>query len=245
VIPFFGAKNIMAQQKVPSFRQILLTQVSKSYNLGGIGVEILQDVNHGISRDKITVITGPSGSGKSTLLNIISGLETPSRGHISFDGINITKLSIIERSELRNKVISHVLQDHSLISELSVEENIKLPLTLKGLNPYEEKYCELFEQLIGFVGLEKKKSLFPGELSGGECQRVALARALMTRPPFLIADEPTGNLDEQTAEKIMQLIVKAHKEWDIGVIIATHDPLITEQATSVLKLHNHKLEQVR
>ncbi|WP_337954319.1 ABC transporter ATP-binding protein [Aciduliprofundum sp. MAR08-339] len=192
-----------------------VSNVSKTYG----SYMVLRRVNLNVDRGYIVMIKGQSGVGKTTLLNIISGLEIPDEGSVKIENIEITKLSENERAKFRLQRIGIIFQSTNLIDDLTVMENVALPLKLAG-----KRWKERVEDLLEYFGIKEKMHSFPSSLSGGEMQRVAIARALANDPELLIADEPTSNLDDENTENIVELMKKINKELGVTIILATHDP---------------------
>ncbi len=192
-----------------------VSNVSKTYG----SYMVLRRVNLNVDRGYIVMIKGQSGVGKTTLLNIISGLEIPDEGSVKIENIEITKLSENERAKFRLQRIGIIFQTTNLIDDLTVMENVALPLKLAG-----KRWKERVEDLLEYFGIKEKMHSFPSSLSGGEMQRVAIARALANDPELLIADEPTSNLDDENTENIVELMKKINKELGVTIILATHDP---------------------
>ena len=218
---------------------IKLENVSKGYNEGKILHEILSDVNLKINKGEIIILYGKSGSGKSTLLNLLAGIDLPDRGSIYFEEINITALSEKERTLFRRKRIGFIFQFFNLIPTLTVSENLKLPLELNSIS--FERVKELLEE----VGLSERMNAYPDVMSGGEQQRVAIARALIHNPDFILADEPTGNLDFDTSKQIIDLIDKIVKQQGKTMIMATHSKEVMGLADRVLTLKDGKFEEMK
>ena len=194
-----------------------IKKLTKTFIDGDRKLNVLKDVNLQIEKGSIVTIKGPSGSGKSTLLSIIGTLDSADSGDISINGKNIRdKLNI---DQLRNKNIGFVFQFHNLISELTLEENVCLPKMIANELIDKNEINELFE----YFNLENRMNSFPNDLSGGEKQRVAVMRAIINNPSVIIADEPTGNLDQDNAQKITSLFQKLNTEKNLTIIIATHD----------------------
>ena len=194
-----------------------IKKLTKTFIDGDRKLNVLKDINLQIEKGSIVTIKGPSGSGKSTLLSIIGTLDSADSGDISINGKNIRdKLNI---DQLRNKNIGFVFQFHNLISELTLEENVCLPKMIANELVDKNEINELFE----YFNLENRMNSFPNDLSGGEKQRVAVMRAIINNPSVIIADEPTGNLDQDNAQKITSLFQKLNTEKNLTIIIATHD----------------------
>jgi putative ABC transport system ATP-binding protein len=190
-------------------------------------VEILRDITFSVPRGQYLAIMGASGSGKSTLLGLMAGLDTVTSGKIVLDGIDITNLREDELARVRGRKIGFVFQSYQLVPTLTAEENILLPAELSAVNGQpRQRASELLER----VGLTQRAHHYPVQLSGGEQQRVALARAFITRPPILMADEPTGNLDSANGQHVMELLVKLNREENATLILVTHDRSLAECA---------------
>ena len=209
----------------------------KEYSDGERELTVLKDVNLRICKGEFVSITGPSGSGKSTLLHILGILDSPTRGILKYDEVDISSMSEDEKSTLRNRKIGFIFQFFHLFSELTVIENISLPLMIKNkkskLLSHEH---EVIEQLVQEIGLEKRSLHRPNQLSGGEQQRVAIARALVNQPEIILADEPTGNLDKENRESIYTLLRDLNKNKGITIVIATHDETFAKTAPRIFKL---------
>ena len=200
---------------------IEIEDMRKSYRMGVVEVEALAGVTISIGRGEYVAIMGPSGSGKSTLMQLVGCLDTPTSGTYRLDGIAVDSLDDEELSSLRNRKISFVFQAFNLIPQLTVLENVALPLSYRDTPRGEAD--ELAAGVLSSVGLAARHDHRPNELSGGECQRVAIARALITEPEVILADEPTGNLDSRTGDEVMEILGGLH---DAGttILMVTHDP---------------------
>jgi len=199
---------------------INIIDVSKKYSLGEVMVKALDGVTVSIHRGEIVSIVGPSGSGKTTLLNLIGALDYLDSGTITVDGQELSKLSDKELSFVRRETIGYVFQNFNLLEELNAEKNIEMPLILSK-KPKEERKKRV-EELLSAVGLLERRNHKPDQLSGGEQQRVAIARALANDPEIILADEPTGNLDSSTGERILDLLIDLSKEHKKTLIYVTH-----------------------
>jgi len=217
---------------------ILAQAVGKSYQLGSEKLDVLKDVTFSILKAKFVVISGPSGSGKTTLLNIIGGLDKPTSGQIFVEGEDLTVKDEDFLSDFRCNNIGFVFQAYNLVSTLTVAENVAFPM--EWTRKPEEEIEKRINELLETVGLQNRANHFPSQLSGGEQQRVAFARALANDPQLILADEPTGNLDEKNAQKIIQ-VLQLLKEEGKTVIVSTHDLLIKQLADQVLCLEEGKL----
>lgn len=208
--------------------------VSKIYELGNTKVTSLSNVNLDVKKGESVAIVGPSGSGKSTLLYTIGGLLTPSQGNVTIGDTSIYHLSSRERAEFRRENLGFIFQTFELLPYLTALENVMLPLHLAGF-PSEEQEAAAVEALEK-VGLGNRAGHKPTELSGGEQQRVAVARGIVNNPAILLADEPTGNLDQKTGNEIMRLLCDLHKKEGLTLIFVTHDPSKARLASSVFEM---------
>ncbi len=210
--------------------------ITKFYGSGDSRFKVLKDISLEIKDRDFVVILGASGSGKSTLLNVISGLERPDEGGVSYDGIFITELSDEKLTEFRKENIGFIFQQYYLLPNMNVEKNVKMGADLAGNKDYKA--------IIEAVGLEGMLSKYPSELSGGEQQRVSVARALAKKPKFLFLDEPTGALDEQTGRQVLDLICKLKKEYGFTIVMVTHNLNIAEMANTVIKMNSGKISAI-
>lgn len=198
-------------------------------------VEILRGIDLRIERGQFAAIMGPSGSGKSTLLGLLAGLDNATSGRILLDGEDITGLSEDRMAEVRGRKIGFVFQSFQLIPTLTAEENVLLPAELAGAGPDAARRAR---ELLDRVGLSDRLDHYPVQLSGGEQQRVALARAFITRPPILLADEPTGNLDGNTGQHVLELMLELNRVEGATLILVTHDPGLAAHADRVITLRD-------
>ena len=215
--------------------------LSKSFGLDNSTdrVNVLYDINLAINSNQTIALKGPSGSGKSTLLNLIAGLEKPSSGEICLSGININKLSVNGLASFRNENIGIIFQFFNLINDLTVLENISLPLLLRGIS--KKKSDQRAMMLIENVGLVNRVNYKTNLLSGGESQRVAIARALITEPKIILADEPTGNLDTYNTVNVMKLLLDNCKINNTSLLMVTHDESLLSRFDKVLNLESGKI----
>jgi putative ABC transport system ATP-binding protein len=200
--------------------------VTKSIDTGTHRVDILKGIDLEIPRGQFAAIMGPSGSGKSTLLGLLAGLDSPTSGRIILDGEDITDLSEDRMALVRGRKIGFVFQSYHLLPTLTAEENVLLPMELAGLPAERSRARELLER----VGLKGRFDHYPVQLSGGEQQRVALARAFALRPPILLADEPTGNLDSATGQVVLDLLLELNREEGATLVLVTHEQSLAESA---------------
>lgn len=212
---------------------IEIRNLSKKYsNSRNVEVMALRHVNLNIEKGRFVAIVGPSGSGKSTLLHLIGGLDMATEGSIKVDGLDIMKFSENEMSEFHRKKIGFVFQKFNLLPMLNVRENIVLPLTLGG----ETVDDEYIDELIQFLGPRQREKHLPGELSGGQQQRVSIGRALATKAEVLLADEPTGNLDQNTSYEIMEYFRNLNKKYGKTIIMITHDMNLAQNADEIIQI---------
>lgn len=208
--------------------------ISKVYNPKTIPVYAVNNVHLHLEKGEFTALVGPSGSGKTTLLNIIGGLDKPDEGRVIINGKDITKLSANELINFRLRNIGFVFQSFNLIPVLTARENVEFILLLQGMkkNARDQRVTQLFKQ----IGLEDKLDVRPGKLSGGQQQRLAVARALASKPQFVLADEPTANLDSKSASNLLDIMNKLNKEEEITFLFSTHDQRVIERARRVITL---------
>ena len=198
---------------------LAITSLSKSFTNGDNVLTILEDINITIEEKETFSIVGPSGSGKTTLLGLCAGLDDTNSGKVELCGVDLGQLNEDERAILRNKKVGFIFQDFQLLPSLTALENVIVPLELKG----EKNAAQIGKDLLEKVGLENRMSHYPSQLSGGEQQRVAIARAFSNQPTILFADEPTGNLDEESGETVVNLLLDLNKEAGTTLVIVTHD----------------------
>jgi putative ABC transport system ATP-binding protein len=206
---------------------IQVRALTKSIHTGTHRVEILKGIDLEIPRGQFAAIMGPSGSGKSTLLGLLAGLDSPTSGQVLLDGTDITQLSEDRMAVLRGQKIGFVFQSYHLIPTLTAEENVLLPMELAGRDRGGRARAR---ELLERVGLKDRFDHYPVQLSGGEQQRVALARAFALRPPILLADEPTGNLDSATGAVVLELILTLHREENATMVLVTHEQSLADSA---------------
>jgi putative ABC transport system ATP-binding protein len=212
-------------------------ELEKTYASGSKKLTVLSNISFEVEKGSIFSIVGPSGSGKTTLLGLCAGLDYPSAGNIELCGSNLQQLDEDELAQLRNKEVGFIFQNFQLLPTLTALENVIVPLELQG----EKNAAKVGMDLLQKVGLEDRFDHYPSQLSGGEQQRVALARAFSNRPSVLFADEPTGNLDEETGEKVIQLLFELNKEAGTTLIIITHDLDLANRTQQILRLKGGKI----
>ncbi|HEX5624675.1 MAG TPA: ABC transporter ATP-binding protein [Saprospiraceae bacterium] len=211
----------------------------KIYDEKTIPLYALNGVHLHIEGGEFIAVKGPSGSGKTTLLNMIGGLDSPTRGYVEIGGTNITALRGSDLIEFRLRNIGFVFQSYNLIPVLTAEENIEFIMTLQ--NWPKAKIKARVRELLQQIGLEDKAKKRPGELSGGQQQRVAVARALAPKPQFILADEPTANLDSVTAGKLLDMMLQLNQQENMTFVFSTHDPRVIERARRVITLEDGKI----
>lgn len=218
---------------------IYLDQVTYSLEHNGRTLHILRDISLAVERGQVVGLLGPSGSGKSTLLALLAGVERPTRGRVQVNGIWLTPLSADALARFRRQHLGIVFQDFHLVPTLTAWENVALPLELAGLPNSRQRAMAMLEQ----VGLAARTTHRPAELSGGEQQRVAIARAFVTSPPLILADEPTGNLDQETSRHIIDLLLSFARQWGSTLFLVTHDPQLASRTDRCFHLLDGQLEK--
>lgn len=207
---------------------IELHDISKTFYRGKNSIVALDEIDLSVQAGEFVSVMGKSGCGKTTLLHILAGLEAPDSGEYYFKGQNLFQLSSKARNEFRSQNIGLVVQHFALIPNYTVEENIALPLKYKHISKKEQK--EIIETLLVKLELTGKEKAYPKELSGGQCQRVAIARAMITKPPVILADEPTGELDSKTGARIFEILQALHRKGHT-ILVVTHDATIKQYST--------------
>jgi putative ABC transport system ATP-binding protein len=220
---------------------ISVANLSMRLTAGGQAVTILDGVSLDIPAKQMVAIVGPSGSGKSTLLGLIAGLDKPTSGSIILDGVDIAALSENEMARYRRKKIGYVFQSFHLIPTLTAMENVAVPLELNG----DRRATARAEELLAAVGLQDRSGHYPVQLSGGEQQRVAVARAFACRPPVLLADEPTGNLDSATGSQVIDLLLGLNRDHGSTLVLVTHDAALASHAERIVSLRDGRIESDR
>ena len=218
---------------------IKINNLTKIYQEDAEVVKALDGVNLTFDKGEFTAIVGPSGSGKTTLLNLIGGLDTPTSGTITVDGIEVTKLSSNDLINFRRDNVGFVFQAYNLIPVLTAKENVTFVMDLQGV-PTRQSTARAIE-LLKSVGLGDRVDARPDKLSGGQQQRVAVARALASKPKFILADEPTANLDGKSAETLLDIMEKLNEEENITFIFSTHDPRVMQKARRIITLEDGKI----
>ena len=219
---------------------LIVKDVHKSFETTSKGkLEILKDINFSVTAGSGISIIGPSGSGKTTLLGLCAGLDLPTSGSIWLDGVEINRLNEDDRAYIRNQKVGFVFQNFQLLPTLTALENVMVPLQLRG----ERKVEDDAKDLLSRVGLADRYSHYPAQLSGGEQQRVAMARAFISKPKILFADEPTGNLDEETADHLIEILMSLNKEAGTTLVLVTHNNDLAKHTGRILKLHGGKVSE--
>ncbi|WP_316794930.1 ABC transporter ATP-binding protein [Pedobacter agri] len=209
-----------------------IRNVSKIYQNAGRELTVLDQINFSIEAGSTVAITGPSGSGKTTLLGLCAGLDRASNGTVELNGIALEKLNEDERAAVRNQYVGFIFQNFQLLPTLTALENVMVPMELRGAKNIKTQAMELLEK----VGLADRSHHYPIQLSGGEQQRVSLARAFSNKPAILFADEPTGNLDAETSEKVIKLLFDLNKDFGTTLVIVTHDLELAARTSRTIKI---------
>jgi len=217
---------------------IAVRNLTMRLTAGGHGITILDDITLLIPEKQMVAIVGPSGSGKSTLLGLIAGLDKPTSGSIKLGGIEITTMPESQMARYRRQKIGYIFQSFHLIPTLTALENVAVPLELNGDLDTSKRAAEL----LAAVGLQDRQSHYPVQLSGGEQQRVAVARAFACRPPILLADEPTGNLDSATGRQVIDLLLALNRDQGSTLVLVTHDPDLASCAERIISLRDGRIE---
>ncbi|MEZ5360653.1 MAG: ABC transporter ATP-binding protein [Candidatus Zixiibacteriota bacterium] len=220
---------------------VKLSGVTKSYFRGAMEIPVLHGIDLDVPTGQFLALMGPSGSGKTTLLNLLAGIDQPTAGHLSVAGEDISRLSDGDMAKWRSRHIGFVFQFYNLLPVLTAYENVELPLLLTNLSGKERR--QHVETALSIVGLGDRMKHYPRQLSGGQEQRVAIARAIVSDPSIILADEPTGDLDKQSAEEIMTLLGRLNKEFNKTIIMVTHDPSAAEKAELIRHLNKGVLDR--
>jgi putative ABC transport system ATP-binding protein len=224
---------------MPTTPIIRLDRIGKTYWRGKERIEVLRDLNLAVEEGSFEALMGPSGSGKSTLLNLIAGLDRPSSGTVTVAGAHLTGMSDAQRAKWRSSNIGFVFQNYNLLPVLTALQNVELPLLLTKLGSAARK--ERAQTALRIVGLEGRMKHYPRQLSGGQEQRVSIARAIVSDPKIIVADEPTGDLDRENANEILNLLEKLCREFGKTIVMVTHDPAAAERARHQRHLYKGSL----
>jgi len=214
-----------------------IINISKTYQSAGRTLTVLDDINFSVAAGSTNAIVGPSGSGKTTLLGLCAGLDSATSGIVELNGINLGKLSEDQRAQVRNQYIGFIFQNFQLLPTLTALENVMVPLELRGEKNIKARSMGLLDK----VGLADRSHHYPMQLSGGEQQRVSLARAFSNAPRILFADEPTGNLDAETSEKVIKLIFDLNREAGTTLVVVTHDLELAAKTQRIIRIKGGKL----
>ena len=217
-----------------------MSEVTKVYAQGEVDVHALRGLDFSLRRGELTVLCGPSGSGKTTALNLIGALDAPTGGTVRLEGRDLARLSRRELSRLRRDRIGFVFQAYNLIPVLSAFENAEMVLSLQGIDVAERR--QRVYDLLASVGLEGLEDRRPDQLSGGQQQRVAIARAMASNPAVVLADEPTANVDSETAERLLDIMEQLNRDRDITFLFSTHDPRVMDRARRIVRLVDGRVE---
>src|SRR5437764_2376943 len=232
-----------SEQSQKTGRKVVMDvrDITKSLPLGRERIDILNGISFSIMSGEFVSIVGPSVSGKSTLLGIIAGLDNPTSGQVLIDGVDITRMSEGKLAVVRNSKIGMVFQAFNLIPTLTAQENVEVPLYV---GKHKGSPSARAQELLALVGLSHRLNHRPNQLSGGEQQRVAIARALATDPAFVIADEPTGNLDARNGENVLELIAELREQTGKTFIIASHDPVVASHADRTMRIVDGRIAEI-
>lgn len=214
-----------------------VNELEKTYASGSKQLKVLDNITFAVEAGATFSIVGPSGSGKTTLLGLCAGLDDADSGNVELCGVNLNSLNEDERALLRNRKVGFIFQDFQLLPTLTALENVSVPLELQG----SKSAANIAKDLLKKVGLAERMNHYPSQLSGGEQQRVALARAFSNKPELLFADEPTGNLDEETGEKVIQLLFELNQDAGTTLVIVTHDLDLAKRTEHILRLKGGKI----
>jgi len=215
-------------------------QACKSFQQGNHKVKVLEGLDLEVNKGEKVAILGPSGCGKSTLLSLLAGLDSPGSGTVEIDGTDLSKINEDQLSQTRSQKLGIVFQQYHLMRNLTAVENVGLPLEILGTCDFAERARTALKE----VGLDHRATHFPSEMSGGECQRVAIARALVTRPSLILADEPSGNLDQKTGDEVMDILFNLCREHTISLVLVTHNRELADRCDRSLLLKEGALEDL-
>jgi putative ABC transport system ATP-binding protein len=216
------------------------TDVHKTYHTGSVAVPALRGVSLTVGRKEVIAVMGPSGCGKTTLLNCLSGLDSVDKGEVNIEGTALSAMSDYERTDYRARHMGFVFQFYNLLPVLSAVENVEMPLLVSGARPRAAR--ELALDALTQVGLAERANHRPAELSGGERQRVTIARSLVNNPVIVWADEPTGDLDSETADQVMDLLVRLNHERDLTFLLVTHARRVAARCTRIVRMRDGRIE---
>jgi ABC-type lipoprotein export system ATPase subunit len=215
-----------------------LKDVYKTYHLGEIDLPVLKGISLSIERSELVALMGVSGSGKSTLMNILGCLDHPTSGEYWLNGQDISHASANERADLRNRMIGFVFQTFNLLARTSALENVMMPIGYSADSGTERERRQRAAEMLKRMGLDDRMDHEPSQLSGGQQQRVAIARALINHPEFLLADEPTGNLDSKSSVEVLRVFEELNRDEGITILIVTHDPGVAQHAKRIIHIHD-------
>ena len=215
-------------------------QACKSFQQGNHKVKVLEGLDLEVNKGEKVAILGPSGCGKSTLLSLLAGLDSPGSGTVEIDGTDLAKINEDQLSQTRSEKLGIVFQQYHLMRNLTAVENVGLPLEILGTSDFADRARTALKE----VGLDHRATHFPSEMSGGECQRVAIARALVTRPSLILADEPSGNLDQKTGDEVMDILFNLCREHTISLVLVTHNRELADRCDRSLLLKEGTLEDL-
>lgn len=231
-----GAEKLLTGTSLKDDLIVRAAGVHKIYHLGQVSVPALRGVDLNVRRGEMVAVMGPSGCGKTTLLNCLSGLDTPDEGHIAIEGVSLSEMTDRQRTAYRAKRMGFVFQFYNLLPVLSAVENVELPLLVSGVRQREARKRAL--ESLAQVRLAQRANHRPAELSGGERQRTTIARALVNKPALVWADEPTGDLDSETANEIMDVLVKLNQEQQLTFILVTHDRSVGARCGRIVRMRD-------
>ena len=216
---------------------VSLQDVTKTYQMGEITIKAADGISFDVEKGEFVIVVGPSGAGKTTVLNILGGMDTATSGKVLVDGAEISKYRGKKLIQYRREGIGFVFQFYNLIPTLTAEENIALPWKLDGRKENKERLSEI----VNMLGLEKRAKHLPGQMSGGQQQRVSIGRALINEPAFILADEPTGNLDSKTSREILDILKFTNQKYKQTILLVTHDEKIALQANRIITIGDGKI----